>query len=120
MSECQRSAVKREALRKHKKPCGTAPWPPSSGAGAGKKVAETFGVSYSAVRNWKKKHESGGRGALASGKRGRQIGAGRWLSAPQESQLRRAMIDSTPAQLKLPFMLWERRAVQELIARHFE
>jgi len=84
-----------------------------------KEVAETFGVSYSAVRNWKKKHEFGGRRALASGKRGRKIGEGRWWSAPQESQLRRWIIDSTPDQLKLPFMLWERRAVQELIERRF-
>jgi len=84
-----------------------------------KEVAETFGVSYSAVRKWNQKHAAGGRKALVSAKRGRKTGEGRWLSARQESQLRRWIIDATPDQLKLPFMLWERRAVQELIAQRF-
>ena len=84
-----------------------------------KEVAETFAVSYSAVRNWNKKHQCGGRKALLSAKRGRKTGEKRHLSARQESQLRRWIIDSTPDQLKLPFMLWERRAVQELIEKRF-
>lgn len=84
-----------------------------------KVVAETFGLSYSAVRQWNKKHASGGRKALASAKRGRKTGEGRWLTARQESRLRRWIIDATPDQLKLPFMLWERRAVQELIEQRF-
>jgi len=84
-----------------------------------KEVACIFGVSYSAVRNWNKKHKTGGRMALVSVKRGRKTGEKRHLSAVQESQLRRWIIDSTPDQLKLPFMLWERRAVQELIEQRF-
>ena len=82
-------------------------------------VAETFGVSGSAVRNWHKKHQSGGPTTLLSARRGRKTGENRSLSARQESQLRRWIIDSTPDQLKLPFMLWERRAVQELIGQRF-
>lgn len=82
-------------------------------------VAETFGVSYSAVRLWHQQHQAGGRPALLSARRGRKTGEGRWLSAPQEARLRRQIIDTTPDQLKLPFMLWERRAVQELIERRF-
>jgi transposase len=85
-----------------------------------KEVAETFGVSYSAVRQWNKKHASGGFKALASAQRGRRLGQGRWLSAQQESRLRRWIIDATPDQLQLPFMLWERRAVQELIEQQFQ
>ena len=84
-----------------------------------KEVAETFAVSYSAVRNWNKKHQSGGGKALLSARRGRKTGEKRHLSLRQESQLRRWIIDSTPDQLKLPFMLWERRAVQELIEQRF-
>ena len=84
-----------------------------------KEVAETFGVSYSAVRNWNKKHKVGGSKALRSAKRGRKTGEQRHLDARQEAQLRRWIIDSTPDQLKLPFMLWERRAVQELIEQRF-
>ena len=84
-----------------------------------KEVAETFGVSGTAVRNWNNKHQSGGRKSLRSAIRGRKTGEKRHLSARQESQLRRWIIDSTPDQLKLPFMLWERRAVQELIEQRF-
>lgn len=82
-------------------------------------VAATFGVSYSAVRHWNKIHKSGGRQALRSARRGRKSGEQRHLSAQQEARLRRWIIDSTPEQLKLPFMLWERRAVQEFIERRF-
>ena len=84
-----------------------------------KEVAETFGVSGTAARNWNNKHQSGGRKSLRSARRGRKTGEKRHLSARQESQLRRWIIDSTPDQLKLPFMLWERRAVQELIEVRF-
>ena len=84
-----------------------------------KEVADTFGASYSAVRHWNKKHKAGGRKALVSARRGRKTGEKRHLSARQESQLRRWIIDATPDQLKLPFMLWERRAVQELIEQRF-
>jgi transposase len=87
--------------------------------GSMKAVAETFGASYSAVRRWNQEHKVGGSKALASVQRGRKVGEGRWLSARQESQLRRWIIDATPDQLKLPFMLWERRAVQELIEQRF-
>ena len=57
--------------------------------------------------------------ALRSRKRGRKPGQRRSLSPGQEARLKRLVIDRTPDQLKLPFMLWERRAVQELISREF-
>lgn len=43
----------------------------------------------------------------------------RRLDAGEEASLQRTVIDSTPEQLKLPFMLLEWRAVQELVARKF-
>ncbi|MDP1588936.1 MAG: IS630 family transposase [Prosthecobacter sp.] len=82
-------------------------------------AARTFGVSYDAAHRWQKAHQQGGSKALASRKRGRKHGAQRRLDAQQEAKLRGLIIDSTPEQLKLPFMLWERRAVQELVARKF-
>jgi transposase len=82
-------------------------------------AARAFGVSYDAAHRWQKAHKQGGNKALASRKRGRKHGVQRRLSNLQESQLRRMIIDSTPEQLKLPFMLWERRAVQQLVERKF-
>lgn len=84
-----------------------------------RKAAEAFGVSYAAAHGWRKAHKQRGAGALASRRRGRKPGEKRRLDPLQESKLRRWVIDSTPDQLKLPFMLWERRAVQELVARRF-
>lgn len=83
-------------------------------------AARAFGVSYDAAHRWQKAHKQGGSKALASRKRGRKHGTQRRLDAQQEAKLRRMIIDSTPEQLKLPFMLWERRAVQELVVKKFD
>ena len=82
-------------------------------------AAKAFGVSYTAAHRWKKLRSEGGIKALVARKRGRKLGEQRTLSAQQEAQLRGIIIDSTPEQLKLPFMLWERRAVVELVERKF-
>ena len=83
-------------------------------------AAAAFGVSYTAAHRWQKQHKKAGHKALASRKRGRKHGEKRRLTATQEAQLRRWIIDRTPEQLKLPFMLWERRAVQELAQKRFK
>ena len=41
------------------------------------------------------------------------------MAAEQEDQLRQLLIDKTPDQLKLPFALWTRRAVQDLVRRRW-
>ncbi len=82
-------------------------------------AARAFGVSYDPAHRWQKAHKQAGSRALVSRQRGRKHGTQRRLDAQQEVRLRRMIIDSTPEQLKLPFMLWERRAVQELVARKF-
>ena len=82
-------------------------------------AAQAFGVSYSAAHAWKKAHKTHGARGLRSQKRGRKLGEKRHLTAQQEARLKQWIIDSTPEQLKLPFMLWERRAVQELAHKRF-
>ena len=82
-------------------------------------AAKAFGVSYSAAHRWQKAHRQGGSRALASRTRGRKHGQQRTLRPAQEAKLRGWIIDCTPEQLKLPFMLWERRAVQELVQMRF-
>jgi hypothetical protein len=37
----------------------------------------------------------------------------------QEREIQRLIIDKTPDQLKFPFALWTRKAVQELIKRRY-
>jgi transposase len=83
-------------------------------------AAKAYGVSYTSAHRWQKAHKEGGAKSLASGKRGRKTGEKRRLDPKQEAKLKRMIIDSTPEQLKLPFMLWERRAVQELVSQTFQ
>ena len=54
------------------------------------------------------------------GRRGRRTGEQRTLSSDQESELRKAVIDKTPDQLKLPFALWTRDAVKLLVRQLFD
>ena len=83
------------------------------------RASEAFGVGYTAAHRWQRLHKEAGSKALVARKRGRKLGQQRRLKATQEAQLRRWIIDRTPEQLKLPFMLWERRAVQELVQMRF-
>ncbi|WP_425482801.1 IS630 family transposase [Caldichromatium japonicum] len=55
------------------------------------------------------------RGPRAQGK----VGEKRALLAEQDAQIRKLMCDGTPDQLKLPFALWSRQAVRQLILDRF-
>lgn len=82
-------------------------------------ACRVFGAARSSVQEWKKRYLVGGMKALCAKKRGRKLGANRTLDELQESKLKRMVVDKTPDQLKLPFMLWERRAVAQLIEKQF-
>lgn len=78
-------------------------------------VARLFGVARPTVNKWCRQHASGGAKALAARQRGRR--AGKTLPAAAAARVRRKIIDRCPDQLRLPFALWTREAVQQLIAR---
>jgi len=80
-----------------------------------KEVGEIVGVHSTTVCRWWKKYESDGAKAIRIKKRGRPIGSCRTLSPEQEKELQKAIYDKCPDQLKLPFALWTRIAVQQLI-----
>ena len=81
------------------------------------KIAEALGVTARCVSYWKACQRRHGQAALLRDGRGRPLGAGRTLSAEQERHLQKLICDKTPDQLKMPFALWSRRAVAELIKR---
>jgi transposase len=81
-------------------------------------VARMFNVTEQAVYLWHRRYQKGGWAALRVGKRGRRPGGGR-LQPWQRAQIAKAVIDRTPDQLKLPFYLWTRGAVADLIRRRF-
>ena len=55
--------------------------------------------------------------ALAGGRRGRRPGEQKALSPRQEAMIRGLIVGRCPDQLKLPFALWTREAVGQLIER---
>lgn len=82
--------------------------------GMSKAVAvRTFGVSKTAVFKWLKAYGKRGERALASRPRGRPKRSS--LKGHQAATTVRLITDRCPDQLKLPFALWTREAVAELI-----
>jgi len=83
-----------------------------------KQVCETFGVSRSALNNWMAAFREGGMPALKKKTRGRKKGGIR-LEPIQAAQTVKMIQDRCPDQLKMPFVLWTREAVRDLIRRRF-
>ena len=80
-----------------------------------KEIGEILGVSYSSACEWCKAYEREGIKGIRGKKRGRKVGSCRTLNTDQEKQIRKLIQDKCPDQLKLPFALWTRIAVQQLI-----
>ena len=80
-------------------------------------AARLFGVTRQAVGNWMGIYAERGQAGLKAAKRGRPSG-GR-LRPWQAAQIARQILDHCPDQLKLPFYLWTREAVGQLIQRRF-
>jgi transposase len=81
-------------------------------------IAEILGVYPTTVGRWCRAYRKEGSKAIKVKTRGRKTGACRTLSPGQERQIQKAIVDKEPDQLKLPFALWTRQAVQQLI-KHF-
>jgi transposase len=82
------------------------------------KAARVFGVSRASIYNWTAAVKRGGRKALKAHKRGPK-GLAR-LAGWQAAVIVRLITDRCPDQLKLPFALWTREAVRDLIAWRFD
>ena len=82
-------------------------------------ISQAVGVNVSTVAKWCRAYGKGGDKAIRIQKRGRKNGMKRTLSLDQEAEVRQAIRDRCPEQLKLPFALWTRRAVRQLVKRLF-
>lgn len=82
-----------------------------------REVATLFGVSRQAVYNWIARHARRGAAGLKARQRGKPPTPK--LSPRQAATLKRLITDRCPEQLKLPFMLWTREAVQQLVWQRF-
>jgi transposase len=83
-------------------------------------VAEIVGISVTYASTIWTNYKAGGAGAIAKKKRGRRGGELRKLTPEQEKEIKRMIVDKTPDQLKFPFALWTRQAIQGLIKREYK
>lgn len=78
-------------------------------------IAQQTGLSKTGVFDICKRHEVAGTKALRDAPHGRKPGEGRLLDATQETLIQKLIADKTPDQLKMPYALWTRAAVAQLI-----
>lgn len=84
-----------------------------------KEVASILGVHVNTITNWVKKFRSQGSKGLKGMKRGVKSEDKKLLSSLHERQVQDMICDTMPDQLKLPYALWTRKAVMELIELEF-
>ena len=82
-------------------------------------IATLTGLSRTGVFDICKRHAASGSSALHDAAGGRKLGEQRLLSPAQEALVQKLIADKTPDQLKMPYALWRRAAVAELIEQRF-
>ena len=85
-----------------------------------KDVAIIFGVRPNTVSEWVKSYKKNGFKGLRDIKRGVKSVDRKLLSLSQELVIQNLILDTMPDQLKLPYALWTRKAVKELIKRELD
>jgi transposase len=85
--------------------------------GTHQQAADVFLVSKSAVDKIWTRYKLGGSRNIKSKKRG--VRTGKKINGKQAAEVRRLIKSKLPDQLKLPFGLWTREAVQQLIQSRF-
>jgi transposase len=82
-----------------------------------KVIAKMFGVRDATITEWVKKHKEYGNAGLKDKTRGVKSEDKKLLSSIQEKQVQKMILDTMPDQLKLPYALWTRKAVKDLVKR---
>jgi transposase len=82
-------------------------------------AAETVGLSVSRASKIWQLYKHSGLEEIKPKPRGRRQGEQRQLSVEQEAELQLLLVDKTPDQLKLPFALWTRDAVRQVIRKKY-
>ena len=80
-----------------------------------KQISDIIDVHYSTICGWWKCYEKEGAKGIRLKTRGRKQATKRTLNPKPEKVLQKIIEDKAPDQIKLPFALWTRRAVQQTI-----
>ena len=86
--------------------------------GTQKQAAEIFGITERGVNKIWSSYKTKGKRGLASKKRGVQVG--KKITGEQAFIVRKLIKEKLPDQLKLPYGLWTREAVQRLMYEKFD
>ena len=78
-------------------------------------IGDIMGVHADTIGRWLKLDKS----RLGYATPGRKPGSGRRLDVEQEQRIKAVLIDKTPDQLKMPYALWTRESVRELIRSRY-
>lgn len=84
-----------------------------------KASASHSGMSREAANRAWQLYRKSGMGALETKRTGRPVGSGHILTQAQQEETQRLISDKMPDQLKLPFALWTRKAVGQLIRERY-
>lgn len=85
-----------------------------------KQSAEHCGMGLTAANKAWQSYKRGGWAGVAVSRSGRPPGSGHKLSIAHQKEIQRLISDKMPDQLKLPFALWSRKAVGQLIKERFD
>ncbi len=85
-----------------------------------KDIGEVVGITPTHACKIFKRYERNGAKAIDKGQRGRRPGEQLTLKDGQAAAIQKMITDKTPDQLKMPFALWTRQAVQQLIKYQYE
>ena len=107
-SKDEKEAIRIRAIRMHKQEKSQ------------KEISILLGVHKNSVNNWVKQYKTHGIKGLKESKRGHQEGVGRLLTLEQEQEIQKMIVNKMPDQLKLPFGLWTRKAIIELVKRTYK
>lgn len=83
------------------------------------KIKDIVGMCIDTVRQTIHVYKEGGIDAIRPRKEGRPVGSCMTLTKEQSEEIQKLIIDKDPDQMKLPFALWTRKAVQELIKSRY-
>lgn len=84
-----------------------------------REVARVMGFNTGTVLGWWHRYQADDEAGLVSKKPGRAFLSGRTLTMSQEWAVRTVVTHQTPGARGLPFALWSRRAVRDLIPDEF-
>lgn len=85
-----------------------------------REISSLLGIRKNTISDWIKSYKNHGKKGLKEVKRGRKKGYGKLLTSVQELEIQNMIIDKMPDQIKLPYALWTRKAVKDLIKRTYK